>query len=279
MVVFLPHHSGTERVPDPARVHSHGYSAGHHPATFTHANPAGDSTAAAHAAPTPTPVPVGPWIIVPKNLQETSVKPAFTITLNYPQITGTSDPHLLAFNQAAEKLALDTRDSFKKDFLAIPPDPNFGGSFAEMKYSVMNGSDGLLSVLFTISFYASGAAHPNQYSQVLNFDLVHGKKLELANLFLPTVDYLKVIAAACSADLTQQKRLEFPEGVLPKAENFASWNISGKGLMFSFDPYQVGPYAMGPSQVVIPLCFPQRISGPERFLSALIEIGNRVERI
>lgn len=222
-------------------------------------------------APTPTPIPAGPWIIAPKNLEENSAKPAFTITLNYPQITGTSDPHLLAFNQAAEKLTQDLRDSFRKDFLAIPADPNFGGSFAQMNYSVTNGSDGLLSVLFTISFYASGAAHPNQYSQVLNFDLIHGKKLELANLFLPNIDYMKIIATACSADLTQQKRLEFPEGVLPKAENFASWNISAKGLVFSFDPYQVASYAMGPSQVVIPYASLKGSVDPNGLLAPLLK--------
>lgn len=220
---------------------------------------------------TPSPVPVGPWVINPKNLEENSAKPAYTITLNYPVIAGTNDPHLLAFNQTAEKLAQDVRDSFRKDFLSVPADPNFGPSFAQMTYSVTNGTDGLLSVLFTVAFYASGAAHPNQSSQVLNFDLIHGKKLELADIFLPNIDPLKIIATACSADLTKQNRLEFEEGVLPKAENFASWNISTQGLIFSFDPYQVASYAMGPSQVLIPYANLKGFINPNSLLAPLLK--------
>ena len=44
----------------------------------------------------------------------------------------------------------------------------------------------------------------------------------------------------------------FAEGATAKAENYQSWNITKKGLMFTFDPYQVGPYAAGSHTVIVP---------------------------
>lgn len=222
-------------------------------------------------APTSTPRVVNPWIVSPKVLEETSLKPAYTIKLSYPEIAGAKDPNLLAFNQEAENFAREILAGFRKDFQGIPPNPNFGSSFAEMTYSVKNGSDGLLSVLFNVSFYAAWAAHPNSYTEALNFDLIHGKKIELANLFLPNIDYLKVVATLCTSDLTQQKHMEFLEGVQPKAENFARWNISPQGLIFSFDPYQVASYAMGPSQVIIPYPALAGSIDPNGILSPLLK--------
>ena len=37
-----------------------------------------------------------------------------------------------------------------------------------------------------------------------------------------------------------------------KSENFKSWNITKKGLIFTFDPYQVASYAAGRFEVIIP---------------------------
>jgi hypothetical protein len=228
-------------------------------------------TPAPTITPTKAPVVVPPWIASPKTLEENSTKPSYTIQMSYPEIGGTKDPNLLAFNQAAEKLAKDTLADFRKDFTGIPLDPSFGSSFAQMNYSVLNGTDGLLSVRFNVSFYASGAAHPNSYSQTLNFDLIHGKPIELSQVFLPKIDYLKLVATLCTTDLTQQKRLEFLEGVQPVAENFARWNISSKGLVFSFDPYQVASYAMGPSQVTIPYAALAGSIDPNGLLAPLLK--------
>jgi hypothetical protein len=42
------------------------------------------------------------------------------------------------------------------------------------------------------------------------------------------------------------------EGAGAKAENFENWNLTKKGLMFTFNQYQIAPYAAGGSQVIIP---------------------------
>ena len=45
---------------------------------------------------------------------------------------------------------------------------------------------------------------------------------------------------------------EVESGAGPKPENFRNWNITPAGLKFSFDPYQVGAYAAGPHEVIVP---------------------------
>ncbi|MGB7924961.1 MAG: RsiV family protein, partial [Pyrinomonadaceae bacterium] len=42
------------------------------------------------------------------------------------------------------------------------------------------------------------------------------------------------------------------EGAAAKEDNYGSWNITRKGLLITFDAYQVGPYAAGPQWVVVP---------------------------
>ena len=41
-------------------------------------------------------------------------------------------------------------------------------------------------------------------------------------------------------------------GAGANADNFQNWNLTKKGLMFTFDQYQVAAYAAGPQTVIIP---------------------------
>jgi hypothetical protein len=206
------------------------------------------------ALATPSTAPAKPIILVTKDLVENSTKPEYIIKIHYPEISGAASPAMLAFNVEAKKQAQALFAGFQKDFKNAEslPDPNFSSSFAEATYKVSYGEHGILSIITLAGFYYSGAAHPNSTYLVLNFNLIQGKKIELADLFIPGVDYLKAISDYCTADLKKQNRLEFAEGALPKAENYGNWNITLQGLLFTFEPYQVGPYAMGPSEVTIP---------------------------
>jgi hypothetical protein len=220
--------------------------------------PAGVTSLPATAVPTsiqaPTPTPAKPLLLVSKLLSETGTQPVYKINIRYPEIEGANGAGPLAFNQETQKLAQDMLAAYRKDFQQISSVPENPGSYSSMdlNYSVMHGEHGLLSVQFTLSFYFAGAAHPNMGRLGLNFDLIRAQKIEMAQLFQPGTDYLKAIADYCTADLKKQNRLEFPDGALPKAENYQNWNITKEGLLISFDPYQVGPYAMGPSLVTIP---------------------------
>lgn len=214
----------------------------------------------AHTIPSPVPiptatqVPAAPILLVSQAIADANTNPAYTFKVHYPQIDNASSPAALAFNQTSKKMAEDLLASYQKNLKTYvsTPDPSFSSSFMETDYQVIHGTDGLLSILFSVSDYWSGAAHPNSYSMVMNFNLMAGKKIDLKDLFLPNVNYLQIISDYCAADLKKRDRLEFPEGVLPKAENFQNWVFADQGLIFYFDPYQVASYAMGPSQVMVP---------------------------
>ena len=45
---------------------------------------------------------------------------------------------------------------------------------------------------------------------------------------------------------------QIKDGAGALAKNFKSWNVTRKGILINFDPYQVAAYAAGPQEVLIP---------------------------
>jgi hypothetical protein len=210
-------------------------------------------TPTASAIPILTETP-GPPPMVVTHQKLVDGKNLYTINLIYPVLEGSTDPLFDLFNQEVEKTVNSIQQEFLDNLKKFPttPDPNLPPSFLGSDYRITNGNAGLLSVLFTVNYYVSGAAHPNQYALTLNLDIAAGKVLNLSDLFKPGADYLKIISDYCIQDLKKQDKLEFDSGALPKPENYGSWNITKEGLLISFDPYQVASYAMGPQSVTVP---------------------------
>ena len=134
-------------------------------------------------------------------------------------------------------------------------------STLDSDYQIRLAADDLISIEFTESAYSRGAAHPNSYTTVLNYDVRNGKKLALADLFNAKSNYVKVISDYCIKDLKQQAKKEkdsmltddmIQSGASARAENFNAWTITKQGLWITFDPYQVAAYAAGPQQVLVP---------------------------
>ena len=143
------------------------------------------------------------------------------------------------------------------------------GSNIGVSYVVQLAQDDLISVQFDIEDYYQGAAHPNTFTEVVNYDLKNGKQLKLADLFKPGAKYLPAIANYCIADLKKQakdKGLEASEienGAAANAKNYRSWTITRKGIGVNFDAYQVGPYAVGPQFVLVPYANLKDLINPE----------------
>jgi hypothetical protein len=216
--------------------------------TFTATNP----------PPTPTVDPVldpSRLVLESRNhSEENTALPGFRINSTFPVFTSPIDERLTHFNGDVEELINNLQTSFRTDALAIPYDPNFGTnqSNLEITYQTTYFQRGIISIYFGVSYYMSGAAHPNGYSLVLNYDLLEGAQINLADVFLPGSDYLQVISDISTTTLSNEGRLEFPEGALPDEVNYKNWNITPTGLRITFDPYQVGPYAMGFQVVDVP---------------------------
>lgn len=200
--------------------------------------------------------------LVGKAIKETNKKLMYEINAQYPQLNGGSNPNFPKFNQASRTAVMKDVAEFKKAMAPEegeePPPEGSMGSDLGINYTVALAQDDLMSVKFDVGSYYQGAAHPNSYSSVLNYDLRNGKQLKLADLFNPGAKYLQALSNYCIADLKKQAKdkglLEdqIQEGAAPVAKNYKSWTISKRGMGIVFDAYQVGPYAAGPQFVLVP---------------------------
>ena len=180
--------------------------------------------------------------------------PSYTITSETPQLTGSDDPRVQAFNERLNELVSKEVDSHRQNFQQLPLTPLSNGSFLDATYTLVSQVGDLWSLKFDLSFYADTAAHPGSYNVTVNYDLDHGRELALGDLFLPDSNYLEMISKYCTAQLSQQPYADsfFLEGAKPTPENYRNWNIAPDGLLITFDVYQVAPYAAGPQKVLVP---------------------------
>jgi hypothetical protein len=211
--------------------------------------------------------------LVSKQIKESNKKLMYEIDARYPQLTGGSNPNFEKFNQAVRASVTKKVTSFKKDMepedKEEPRPEGSMGSDLNVSYDVALAQDDLISIEFSVGSYYQGAAHPNTFTEVVNYDLKNGKQLKLADLFKPGSKYLQSIASYCIADLKKQAKdkglldQEIVNGASASAKNYQSWTITKKGLGINFDAYQVGPYAAGPQFVLVPFSALKDVINPE----------------
>jgi len=203
--------------------------------------------------------------LVSQPFKETNQTPPFTITAQTPQLTGSDDPRLQAFNQRLNDLVSKEVDMWRQSFLQNTAPTVNNGSTLDVTYTLVSQIGDLWNFKFDFSFYSDGAAHPGLNSITLNYDLGQGKELALADLFLPNSNYLELLSTYCIAELSKQPFFDssFSTGAQPTPENYRNWNITPDGLMITFDEYQVAPYAAGPQTVVVPYRELQALINPQ----------------
>jgi hypothetical protein len=119
--------------------------------------------------------------------------------------------------------------------------------------SVVENSKKLLVVSVFSDYYYYMAAHPSVTLQFFNFDLTNGKTIALSDLF----------KAGYGKELTK-----IAEKLFIRQNGYSGWDFSpGKGdfklaqefyltdnaIVFSYNQYEIGPYAAGMPDVTIPL--------------------------
>lgn len=220
--------------------------------------------------------------IVSRQIKEKNKKLKYEVDVAYPQLTGSVDPNFEKFNQSVRSLMNRKVSDFKKEMTPTAEDepaPDVStsagdeslGSDITIGYEVALAKDDLIGLEFTVSSYSAGAAHPNSYTEVVNFDLKNGKLLKLADLFQPGSKYLQTLSTYCIQDLKKQAKgpdamLDedwIQRGAAAELTNYDNWTITRKGLAITFDPYQVGPYAAGPQHVLIPYAALKEIIKPD----------------
>ncbi len=228
--------------------------------------------------PSSVPATVTPVVLISQQVtvisapyNETNQTTPFTITSQTPQLTGSDDPRVAAFNQRLNALVTKEVDTFRQSFLQNTAPTVNNGSSLDVSSTLISQINDLWSFKFDFSFYSDGAAHPGLYSITVNYDLGQGRELALSDLFLPNSNYLEVISNYCIAELSKQPFFEgpFSEGAQPTSENYRNWNIAPDGLMITFDEYQVAPYAAGPQKVTVPFGELQAVINPQGPLGKL----------
>lgn len=205
------------------------------------------------------------------------------LSAEYPQITGAANASGL--NQLVKTRVTNEIARFKKlmsattaeDLKYLPAGTN---NYIDIGYDVEYADDDFVSVSLIRSEF-TGGVHPNYNFLTVNYDLKNNRELKLADLFKPGAKYLTTIAALATKNLRERKDAEsgenrglaqdvFAEGAQPKSENYARWNITKKGLLFTFDPYQVASYAEGAQYVIIPYAALKPIARPDGALAKFI---------
>jgi hypothetical protein len=228
--------------------------------------------------------------VVARQIREKNKKLRYEIEVEYPQLTGSVDPNFEKFNQSVRALINRKIADFKKEMApspedtaaldtpGVPADESLGSDI-NIGYAVTLAKDDLISIEFTVSSYSAGAAHPNSYTEVVNFDLKNGKPLKLADLFLPGSKYLQAISTNSIQELKKlthgaDAMLDddwIQKGAAPELTNYDNWTITRKGLGITFDPYQVGPYAAGPQHVLVPYSALKDIIKPDGPVSQFVK--------
>ena len=203
--------------------------------------------------------------ITTKTANEENKAKFYEISAEYPELSGVDAATAAKFNQASKKIADDNNREFKKNLADIttPEDlknykENGISLYDETSYGIKLANDDVISVMFTDSNF-QGGAHGSSITTTLNFDVKNNRVLKLADLFEPNSNYLKTLSELSTADLKVKLKKDdmldnemLGEGTSPKEENFKSWNLTKKGLLITFDAYQVAAYAAGPQEVTIP---------------------------
>ncbi len=201
------------------------------------------------------------YSITRRAMAEISKDSKYEFTVTYPQIVDFKDniTSMNLFNKIVEskmEALLDTFRVWMKD-RETPTEMTGVGSYYEAGDSVFYASNKIISIQFYEGYYFAGAAHPNNSSFSINYDLVNNKELTLDNIL--TAGWEKKLSEICIKSLREQKN--FPPGTEddwiergagPEKKNFEVFNVTKEGILVTFVTYQVGSYAEGPSEVFIP---------------------------
>jgi hypothetical protein len=157
-----------------------------------------------------------------------------------------------------EAMAAEFLGQWRKTRAEFPEAASTLTWYIEHRIRVIHQDDQLLSVESAEQAY-TGGAHPNASTRYASFAVADGRRLAISDLCVPgSGDRLGEIAERVfrerreiPADTTlTDAGFWFEDDRFTLNDNFA---VVDGGLLFYFNAYEVGPYAAGPTEIVIPL--------------------------
>lgn len=153
--------------------------------------------------------------------------------------------------------------------------------FYDLKIDVLLNSPNLLSLQVN-KLEFTGGAHANPWTSYLNIDLKTGKILELKELMVG--DYEPELLMSAESEFRKETNLagdsslvdspyEFSSGNFELPENFS---IGRNGISFYYNPYDLGPYALGSTSFEIPYKELLDIINKEKLVLEAVKVGARL---
>lgn len=143
-------------------------------------------------------------------------------------------------------------DTFQSEF-----SENQFGWYFKTNFEVLFNADTLISLSAGSEFF-TGGAHGGYTVYYVNMDPETGNPVTLQNVLKPGFEnilnqageqaFRKVRELAPDDDFAEQG-FEFPDGKFTLNENYG---FKAEGIVFFFNSYEIAPYAMGPTEVLIP---------------------------
>jgi hypothetical protein len=196
---------------------------------------------------------------------EEDAQAKYTFNVKYPQFVGNPlEKGAQQFNQEIGQFVTSEINEFENKVAdaantskIVPPDLDKNSFELNFQAGVFKIQDNkIVSIRFNKEYSYAGDAHPSHEVEVYNFNLMTGKKMQLADLFKPQSDYLKLLSTICYKELNKRFKTAdeqvLEKGTAPKIENFDNWNLTPDGLLIIFDEYQVASYVDGQPEVFIP---------------------------
>ncbi len=154
------------------------------------------------------------------------------------------------FRELGNQYAKDYRESVEP---FLPEDSINVSLNYDLNYGmeVLFNRNQLLSIALT-QYQYSGGAHGMMYTQCHSFDLNAKKKIRMTDVFKP--GYLPGLKAAINkAARKKYKVSDLSEALLvAEIEPNENFYLTGKGICFVFQPYEIGPYSMGEQHIYLP---------------------------
>jgi len=215
----------------------------------------------------------GPHLLGSATAEDRNESAGYVITTHLPrlQVEGAAPEiaaRATAFHQLIEKTIAPVLQDFRRaaaeDRPAILADPTRGPTYPpytlDIRYRFVGATDDYLSLLLTTIVF-TGGAHPNTTSVSINWSIPEGRPLTLAELFRPPGPTERpgpetLLPAYCRRTLARLTPPPDPEwvarGTAWNQENYQRWTMAPHGLQLTFDAYQVGSYAEGAHEAVMP---------------------------
>jgi hypothetical protein len=139
------------------------------------------------------------------------------------------------------------------------------GSSLNVGYGITTNDNYILGFYISQWSYGAGAAHGAGMSNYYNIDLKTGEQIKLDELLLPGyVDTLNKIAEKLFVAQNGNAGWNFDSGSFKLNDNFV---ITTAGLLYQYNVYEIGSYAAGAPEVLIPYRSIDALINPDGLLS------------